>query len=96
MKWYKYCWITKDPGLCNPKTNGVFHSLEENNLVEEEPLVTTTPCTTTTTEATTTTTEMTTTLLPVQLVPIIEEPKPVENLQVRAKPFSKSFLHFWL
>ena len=47
-------------------------------------LVTTTPCSTTTTEETTTTTITTemTTLIPVQLVPIIEEPKPIQHLQV--------------
>ena len=80
MKWYKYCWITKDPGLCNPKTNGIFSDLEseENNFIEDEDfsVTSTTPCTTTTTEETTT--EMTTEAV-ITEVPILAL-NPIENL----------------
>ena len=74
MKWYKYCWITKDPGLCNPKTNGVFNDLQEpeDNFIEDGDFASssTTPCTTTTEETTTEVTTEVVTELPLAFSPI--------------------------
>ena len=97
LKWYKYCWITNDPGLCDPKTNGVMHGIAgsgvETNLVEDEPeVITSTPCPTTIVETTTTemvhTEPMVTTTEMVQMVPteplvnIIQEPETIEIIEV--------------
>ena len=75
VKWYKYCWLTNDPALCDPKSNALIQDLNgqgqdglqlgqgQDNMIDSDGPITITigPIATSTTTTTTTTASTSTT-----------------------------------